>query len=99
MTQFSSVRKDLSGRPAAGPKFLRSLCNEFHRVQILTMMTFRLLSKEPATLPVQTSWHLADLAEARGKQVLFTRQSPQKLKALRERADPAGLFNRIEGVG
>ena len=29
------------------------------------------------------AWALADLGEARGKQELFTRQSPQRLKALR----------------
>jgi hypothetical protein len=29
---------------------------------------------------------LADLGEARGKQELFTKQSPQRLKALREHA-------------
>ena len=35
---------------------------------------------------MRTSWYLTDLAEARGKQELFTRQSPQKLKVLREHA-------------
>ena len=41
-----------------------------------------------------------DLGEARGKQELFTRQSPQKLKALREHAliESAVSSNRIEGV-
>ena len=43
---------------------------------------------------------MADLGEARGKQELFTRQSPQKLKALREHAliESAVSSNRIEGV-
>src|SRR3989338_4793980 len=47
-----------------------------------------------------TSWYLADLGEARGKQELFTRQSPQKLKVLREHAviESAVSSNRIEGV-
>ena len=50
------------------------------------MMTLRQLSTEPPTLPTRTTWYLTDLAEARGKQELFTRQSPQKLKELREHA-------------
>ncbi len=51
-------------------------------------------------LPTRTTWYLTDLAEARGKQALFTRQSPQKLKVLREHAliESAVSSNRIEGV-
>ena len=30
-----------------------------------------------------TVWYLSDLSEFRGKQELYTRQSPQRLKALR----------------
>jgi fido (protein-threonine AMPylation protein) len=43
---------------------------------------------------------LADLGEARGKQELFTKQSPQRLKVLREHAliESAVSSNRIEGV-
>ena len=43
---------------------------------------------------------MADLAEKRGKQELFTKQSPQRLKALREHAliESAVSSNRIEGV-
>jgi hypothetical protein len=37
-------------------------------------------------IPTTTTWYLADLGEARGKQELFTKQSPQTLKALREQA-------------
>jgi Fic family protein len=64
------------------------------------MMTLRQLAAEPPTIPTRTSWYLADLAEARGKQELFTRQSPQKLKPLRELAliESAVSSNRIEGV-
>src|SRR6266550_4319882 len=64
------------------------------------MMTLRQLSAEPPTLPTRTMWYLTDLAEARGKQELFTRQSPQKLKMLREHAliESAVSSNRIEGV-
>ena len=64
------------------------------------MMTLRQLAAEPPTLPTHTAWYLADLGEARGKQELFTRQSPQKLKLLREHAliESAVSSNRIEGV-
>jgi Fic family protein len=64
------------------------------------MMTLRQLAAEPPTLPTRTTWYLTDLAEARGKQALFTRQSPQKLKLLREHAliESAVSSNRIEGV-
>ncbi len=64
------------------------------------MMTLRQLAAEPPTLPTRAAWYLADLAEARGKQELFTRQSPQKLKVLREHAliESAISSNRIEGV-
>src|SRR6266851_5143839 len=63
-------------------------------------MTLRQLAAEPPTLPTQTTWYLTDLAEARGKQELFTKQSPQRLKALREHAliESAVSSNRIEGV-
>ncbi len=64
------------------------------------MMTLRQLAAEPPTIPTRTSWYLADLAEARGKQEPFTRQSPRKLKVLREHAliESAVSSNRIEGV-
>ncbi len=63
-------------------------------------MTLHKLAAEPPTLPTRTTWYLTDLAEARGKQELFTRQSPQKLKVLREHAliESAVSSNRIEGV-
>ena len=64
------------------------------------MMTLQQFSRKPETIPAVTSWYLADLGEARGKQELFTRQSPQKLKVLREHAliESAVSSNRIEGV-
>jgi Fic family protein len=64
------------------------------------MMTLRQFAAEPLTIPTRTGWYLADLGEARGKQELFTRQSPQKLKVLREHAliESAVSSNRIEGV-
>jgi Fic family protein len=64
------------------------------------MMTLRRLLEEPPAIPTMTAWYLADVAEALGKQELFTRQAPQKLKALREHAliESAISSNRIEGV-
>jgi Fic family protein len=49
---------------------------------------------------MSTNWLLNDLAEAKGKQELYTRQSPQILKALREMAliQSVESSNRIEGV-
>jgi Fic family protein len=63
------------------------------------MMTLRLLSHLDS-LPTITAWYLTDLGEALGKQELFTKQSPQKLKVLREHAliESAVSSNRIEGV-
>ena len=60
----------------------------------------RLFSHKFESVPATISWYLADLGEARGKQELFTRQSPQRLKALREHAliESAVSSNRIEGV-
>jgi Fic family protein len=64
------------------------------------MMTLRLFFRKFESVPASTSWYLADLGEARGKQELFTRQSPQRLKALQEHAliESAISSNRIEGV-
>src|SRR2546426_10013356 len=64
------------------------------------MMTLRQLAAQPPTVPTRTGWYLADLGEALGKQELFTRQAPQKLKALREHAliESAVSSNRIEGI-
>src|SRR6266446_3227456 len=64
------------------------------------MMTLRQLAAELPMIPTRTAWYLAGLGEARGKQELFTRQSPQKLKVLREHAliESAISSNRIEGV-
>jgi Fic family protein len=63
-------------------------------------MTLRQFETAPKNIPAATSWYLADLGEAKGKQELFTKQSPQKLKVLREHAlvESAVSSNRIEGV-
>lgn len=46
------------------------------------------------------SWYLSDIGRAVGVQELFTRQSPQRLKVLREHAIAQSVVssNRIEGV-
>jgi Fic family protein len=63
-------------------------------------MSLRLLATPPKSLPTVTAWYLSDLGEARGKQELSTKQSPQKLKVLRESAliESTISSNRIEGV-
>ena len=50
------------------------------------MMTFKQFAGKLETIPASTSWYLADLGEARGRQELYARQAPQKLKILREHA-------------
>lgn len=52
------------------------------------------------SVPASTAWYLADLGEFLGKQALYSQQSPQRLKALREHAliESAVSSNRIEGV-
>jgi hypothetical protein len=64
------------------------------------MMTFRNHCLRDFAVPMSTNWLLNDLAEAKGKQELYTRQSPQVLKALREMAlvQSVESSNRIEGV-
>ncbi len=64
------------------------------------MMTLRQFAEPLQSVPAATSWYLADLGQAVGKQELFTKQSPQKLKVLREHAliESAVSSNRIEGV-
>jgi Fic family protein len=64
------------------------------------MKTFEQFADKLESIPLVTSWYLADLGEARGQQELYTKQSPQKLKVLREHAliESAVSSNRIEGV-
>src|SRR5438270_952511 len=63
------------------------------------MMTFRRGLRD-FKLPLSTVWLLNDIAEAKGRQELYTKQSPQILKALRETAlvQSVESSNRIEGV-
>lgn len=62
--------------------------------------TLRRFASNGLAIPPTTAWYLSDLGEFRGKQALYTRQSPQRLKALREHAmiESAVSSNRIEGV-
>lgn len=64
------------------------------------MMSFRGGRLRDFAIPASTVWLMTDIAEAKGRQELFTKQSPQILKALRERAliQSAESSNRIEGV-
>jgi Fic family protein len=64
------------------------------------MKTLLSFIKNPPAIPSSTAWYLESVAESKGRQELFTRQSPQKLKALREHAliESAVSSNRIEGV-
>src|SRR5437588_8951772 len=71
-----------------------------NRTEESGMMTLRQFAEQPPNIPAATSWYLADVAQALGKQELFTKQAPQKLKALREHAliESTVSSNRIEGV-
>ncbi|MER2625328.1 MAG: Fic family protein [Accumulibacter sp.] len=62
--------------------------------------TLRLFFLKRLALEASTAWYLNDLGEFRGKQELYTQQSPQRLKVLRESAliESALSSNRIEGV-
>jgi len=64
------------------------------------MKTLERFSAGLKEVPGHISWYLADLGEARGKQELYSRQAPQRLKMLREHAliESAISSNRIEGV-
>jgi len=64
------------------------------------MMTLRQFAAGLKSIPVTTSWYLSALGESRGRQELFTAQSPQVLSILRESAlvESAVSSNRIEGV-
>lgn len=62
------------------------------------MNTLRLFSQRTFSIPATTAWYLSDLGEFRGKQELYTRQSPQRLRVLCEHAliESAVSSNRIE---
>jgi Fic family protein len=64
------------------------------------MMTLKRFRSGLDAIPATTSWYLSDISEAKGKQELYTKQSPQRLKSLKEHAliESAVSSNRIEGV-
>ena len=64
------------------------------------MMSFRGGRLAELTLPLSSVWLMTDIAEARGRQHLFTQQAPERLQALRETAlvQTVESSNRIEGV-
>jgi hypothetical protein len=65
------------------------------------MKTLKFFADGKFSIPATTAWYLESLGEFRGKQeLLYTRQSPQKLSVLREHAliESAVSSNRIEGV-
>jgi Fic family protein len=64
------------------------------------MMSFRNQRLRGFAVPMTTSWLLNDIAEAKGRQEIYTRQSPHILKALRDAAlvQSAESSNRIEGI-
>ena len=64
------------------------------------MKTLELIRDGRLRIPMRITWYLSDIGRAQGLQELFTRQSPQRLKVLREHAiaQSAVSSNRIEGV-
>lgn len=64
------------------------------------MMSFRKFDFKTLNLPASTVWFLTEIAEAKGRQGLYTQQSPQLLTRLLETAliQSVESSNRIEGV-
>ena len=64
------------------------------------MNSFSAVVSKLDALPINVSWQLEAIAEKRGHQELYTRQSPEQLARLREYAmvESAVASNRIEGV-
>lgn len=63
-------------------------------------MSFRGGRLRDLLLPPGTVWLISEIAEAKGRQALYTKQAPQVLKVLREMAlvQSVESSNRIEGV-
>jgi len=64
------------------------------------MKTLELFLKKTEQIPLQSTWYLTDISYMQGLQELYKKQSPQKLKILREHAliESAVSSTRIEGV-
>jgi hypothetical protein len=99
-TLCPGVGSDVQKAAGRGYAALGYAIAEAHRGQRKTGEDVQKFSAGVEVIPATTSWYLADLGEARGKQELFTKQYPQTLKALREHAiiESAVSSNRIEGV-
>lgn len=64
------------------------------------MKTIEQLKNALTSIPITTTWNMSALDEYKGKQELYIRQSPQKLKQLKEHAiiESSVASNRLEGV-
>jgi hypothetical protein len=64
------------------------------------MKTLERFSRGLASVPAVTAWYLEAIGRSQGRQELFERQSPERLRRLREHAmvESAVSSNRIEGV-
>ncbi len=64
------------------------------------MNSFKYILSRLDAVPINVTWMLQSIAEKRGHQELYTRQSPERLRKLREYAmiESAVASNRIEGV-
>ncbi len=73
-------QENLSGDVNELDRFGQVFKGNFNRDDCYDRKVLRLL------IPSVTAIYLTDLGEARGRQELYTRQSPQKLKTLKEHA-------------
>ena len=64
------------------------------------MNSFSAVLSKLNTMPINVTWQLETIAEKRGRQELYTRQSPEQLARLREYAmiESSVSSNRIEGI-
>ena len=64
------------------------------------MMTLKKFIEGLDTIPITTSWYLSDISKSKGKQDLYTSQSPQRLKSLKEHAliESSVSSSRIESI-
>ncbi len=64
------------------------------------MNSFRDFLPNLKNIPLITTWELSELAEMKGRQELYTKQSPQRLKRMLEFSmiESAVSSNRIEGI-
>ncbi len=85
------------GKMIALPKENQILVIKYPRLE---MKTLEKLKNELKSVPIATSWLLSDLDQFKGKQELYNKQSPQKLKKLKEHAliESSISSNRMEGV-